>query len=334
MKAPRFWRKSRLTLTARALFPIGALVGAVTAKRMARAGRGVGVPVLCIGNFVVGGAGKTPAAIAIAKLMQGSGERVAFLSRGYGGASRAAPLAVDLSLHNAREVGDEPLLLARVAPCFVGPDRVASAMAAIETGANLLVMDDGLQNPSLKKDISIAVVDGESPFGNGLCLPAGPLRAPLAVQMRHADAILVIGGDAVALAEVRAKAQGRPVFTARLQPDAVAASPLIGRPVLAFAGIARPEKFFDSLVSLGATVVAAKGFPDHHAYSAAQIEALLRVAARRNLLPVTTEKDYVRIPGPYAREILTLPVTLRLDDPRGLSKLIASALGRKAARFP
>ncbi len=324
MIAPRFWQDERPGWIARALSPLGAIYGAAAARRMARPGVAASAPVICVGNFVVGGAGKTPTAIAVARMLQTAGERVAFLSRGYGGVRRVAPLRVDPALHGAHDVGDEPLLLARIAPCYVGADRVASAAAAIEAGANVLLMDDGLQNPALAKDLSFAVVDGDTRFGNGLCLPAGPLRAPLEAQIGFVDAIVLIGGDIDALGAVYDAAPGKPVFRARLQPDAVVSAGLIGRRVLAFAGIARPEKFFASLASIGASVVEARVFADHHAFSQLEIEALLSEASARDLIAVTTEKDHVRIARAYAREILALPVTLNFEDPRGLARLLAA----------
>jgi tetraacyldisaccharide 4'-kinase len=318
--APAFWRESRPGWIARALSPLGALYGAVTARRMGRPGTRVSVPVICVGNFVVGGAGKTPTAVAIARLLRGDGERVAFLSRGYGGEPRAESVQVDPMTQSARLVGDEPLLLAREAPCFVGPDRVASARAAIDAGASALVMDDGLQNPDLAKDLTLAVVDGENLFGNGLCLPAGPLRAPLASQMPFVDAIVVIGGRPEAMGPMQQAAPNKPIFRARLRADAVTAANLIGRPVLAFAGIARPEKFFATLREIGASVVETRGFPDHHPFSAREVERILARAAARGLLPVTTQKDHVRLPRDFAAEILALPVTLGFDDPRAVAQ--------------
>lgn len=329
MKAPDFWRGPHPNWIARALQPIGAVYGAATAARMARPGARVSAPVICVGNFVAGGAGKTPTALAIARMMQAAGERVAFLSRGYGGARRAAPLRVDPMQHGAATVGDEPLLLARVAPCWIGPDRVTAAQAAIEAGATLLIMDDGLQNPSLAKDYAIAVVDGESPFGNGLCLPAGPLRAPVEAQLPYVDALVVVGGGPIDLAQIEARAPEKPAFPARLQPAAVSAAVLVGRPVLAFAGIARPEKFFASLAAIGANVVASKAFADHHAYSSAQIEALLQAAASDDLLLVTTEKDHVRIPPSLAGAVLTLPVSLGFDDNQAAARSIKSAIAKR-----
>ena len=327
VRAPKFWEAERPGVFAHALAPIGAVYGLMTAKRMARRGARVDAFVVCVGNFVVGGAGKTPTAIAIARMLQGAGERVAFLSRGFGGERRAAPLLVDPLLHTSRAVGDEPLLLAKVAPCYVGADRVASARAAIEAGARALVLDDGLQNPSLIKDFSIAVIDGEARFGNGLCLPAGPLRAPLAAQAPYVDALVVIGSEAPR--DLRTIAPGRPLFGARLQVNAEAAAKLVGRSVLAFAGIARPEKFFASLEAIGARVAVTRIFPDHHRFSLAEIKKIVAEAERRDLIAVTTEKDRVRIPYKDAEGILTLPVSLGFDDARAVAKRLSET---RAAR--
>lgn len=319
MRAPRGWRHSRPGLVARALGPLGALYGAATARRMARPGARVEAPVLCIGNFVAGGAGKTPTAIALARALRASGKRPAFLSRGYGGETRAESVRVSPSTDNARKVGDEPMLLARVAPCFVGPDRVASAKLAIEEGANVLVMDDGLQNPALEKTLSVVAVDGESPFGNGLCLPAGPLRAPVAAQMPFVDALVMIGGDDEAASFIAKRAPDRPLFRASLKADALAASQLTGRPVLAFAGIANPEKFFASLVNIGAHVAETEVFPDHWPFRMRDIDRLVARAARRGLILVCTEKDLVRVPREASSEVRTLPVTLRFETPDAIA---------------
>jgi tetraacyldisaccharide 4'-kinase len=280
---------------------------------MTRPGTRVEAPVLCVGNFVVGGAGKTPTAIALARLLRAAGERPAFLSRGYGGAPRAASLRVART-DSARSVGDEPLLLARLAPCYVGPDRVASARLAIEDGASVLVMDDGLQNPALAKTLTAAVVDGQAPFGNGLCLPAGPLRAPVAAQLPFVDALVMIGGDAADAAGLAARAPGKPLFVATLKADALAASRLIGRPVLAFAGIANPEKFFATLASVGAQVAETVVFPDHWPFRAREIERLAARASRRGLTLVCTEKDHVRLPPDLADAAQALPVSLSFES--------------------
>jgi tetraacyldisaccharide 4'-kinase len=329
-RTPGFWNRRKASLAARLLSPLGALYGAATARKMARAGERVAVPVICIGNFVLGGAGKTPTAIAIGKMLLQRGERVAFLSRGYGGEKRAAPLRVDPAMHGARAVGDEPLLLARVAPCYVGVDRVASARAAIEQGASVLIMDDGLQSPALAKDLRLAVVDADSGFGNGLCFPAGPLRAPVSGQARFVDAVIFVGGADDA--RLKTVAPGRPHFAAHLRPDAIAAAPLVGRSVLAFAGIARPEKFFATLEAIGARVAVRQGFADHHRYARRELESLVNEAEQRGLTLVTTEKDAVRIPAADRATIASLPVTLAFEEPKSLEKLIMAAISAQRAK--
>jgi tetraacyldisaccharide 4'-kinase len=329
--APDFWARERPGLAALALAPLGSIYGLATARRMARPGARVPVPVVCVGNFVLGGAGKTPTAIAVARILLGLGERVAFLSRGYGGARRIEPIQVDPAIHSARSVGDEPLLLARVAPCFVGVDRVASAREAIAQGASVLVLDDGLQNPSLAKDFSFAVVDGEARFGNGLCFPAGPLRAPPARQMRFVSAQVVLGGQPGAATALSALAPRKPVLRAELEADALVGAELVGRAVFAFAGIARPEKFVATLENLGATVADRRRFADHHAYDGREIETLLAEAAARGLTLVTTEKDHVRLAPAYRKAIRALPVTLRFEAPERVASLLREVLAARRA---
>src|SRR5208283_175668 len=215
-----------------------------------------------------------------------------------------------------------------VAPCWVCPDRVQSARRAIEEGADVLLLDDGLQNPALAKTLAFAVVDGETGFGNGLCVPAGPLRAPLAAQAPMVGALIVVGGDDAARRNIAAALPGRPAFAASLEPDAVAAASLIGREVVAFAGIARPEKFYATLRRIGAQVVATRDFPDHHPFRPQEIEALMEEAARRGALLATTEKDRVRLSTKQARAIIALPVTLRFEEPRQVKRMLRSACSR------
>jgi tetraacyldisaccharide 4'-kinase len=322
MRALAFWSRPP-GLLALLLRPLGWLYGRATALRMARPGAPAGVPVVCVGNFTAGGAGKTPTARWIAAWAAAEGLRPAVLSRGYGGAL-AGPVAVDPAAHGAADVGDEPLLLARDGHVVVARDRVAGAAFARRAGAGLIVLDDGLQNPSLRKDVSIAVVDGGVGFGNGFCLPAGPLRAPVADQLRHVDAVLVIGegapGDAAAAA---AEAAGRPVLRAALRPDPAAVAALAGRPLLAFAGIGRPEKFFGTLRAAGLDIRETRAFADHHPFTAAEAEELRAAAAGRGLTLVTTEKDAMRWPG----EVSTLPVALAFTDD-GAARLAALISGR------
>jgi tetraacyldisaccharide 4'-kinase len=297
---------------------------------MARTGPRVAVPVVCVGNFVAGGAGKTPAAIAIGRLLGATGERVAFLSRGYGGAGTRV-IAVDPHVHNAAEVGDEPLLLARVAPCFTARDRRLAAEAAIAAGASVLVLDDGLQSPGLAKDFSFGLIDGGAGFGNGLCLPAGPLRAPPAAQLPQISATIFVDGVSDASVSAHEAVSAKPILNARIEPDPFVAAQLRNQNVLAFAGIARPAKFFATLEALGAHVAIARGFGDHHRYSSTQLEALLTEAASLGLTPVTTEKDIVRLEPAYARKIAALPVIMRFEEPDRVAALLAEALARRRA---
>ena len=327
MRAPRFWLKPRPTLLARLLQPIGWAYGRATARRMRAPGERAGAPTICVGNFVAGGAGKTPVALALARILIGDGRRVAFLSRGYGGAERSEPLLVDANDHTVAMVGDEPLLLAKLAQCWVGTDRVRSAKSAVEAGANALILDDGLQNPALAKDLAFAVVDGETGFGNGLCVPAGPLRAPVSAQAPFVHALIVLGGEAAA-ARIAAFAPGKPLIRASLEPDALAAAPLIGREVVAFAGIARPEKFYATLRRVGAQIVATRDFADHHPYTPDEVEALIEEAGSRNALLATTEKDLVRLNPRQARAVVALPVTLRFEDPASVKRILRQGVAR------
>ena len=321
MRAPAFWWKQAPTLTARLLSPFGWIYGALTARRMSRAGADCGPPVICIGNFVAGGAGKTPTAIAVAQALLALGRKPIFLSRGYG--SRAgAPRLVDRARDKAADVGDEPLLLAAIAPCVVCADKLEGARACMAAGADVIVMDDGLQNPALTKALRIAVVDGAVGLGNGLCVPAGPLRAPLSAQWSHVDALVVIGAGASGEDIARATAAlGKPVLRGLLAPEPGMAMGLAGREVIAFAGIGRPEKFFDTLRALGAEVIETEAFPDHHAFTPREIAGLQARAKRRGAALVTTEKDAVRL-GPVAEQLLTLPVRLALEDEAGLLGLL------------
>jgi tetraacyldisaccharide 4'-kinase len=293
---------------------------------MRSSGRHIGIPIVCVGNFTAGGAGKTPAAALIAGLLKRLGETPVILSRGYGG-SASGPLLVDPERHTAQECGDEPLLLVRHALMVVAADRIAGAAFAMAQGASVIIMDDGLQNPSLAKDFSLAVVDAAAGFGNGFCIPAGPLRAPLPLQMPKTDAVLLIGAptDRTRHADFF-QPFGRPVLYAELEPDPDTIAALRGVPLLAFAGIGRPEKFFATLRDAGLDVVETRAFADHHPYSAADIAALRRDAQKRGLSLVTTEKDAVRLPL-SERDIAVLPVHLAADE-AALSALLSEALSR------
>ncbi|MBF9195613.1 tetraacyldisaccharide 4'-kinase [Microvirga terrestris] len=333
MRAPRFWWQPSPSLEANLLRPVGLIYGSVTANRMKRRGEQVELPVICIGNFTAGGAGKTPTALAVATILDGAGENPVFLSRGYGG-RLAGPIRVQPQ-HGVTDIGDEPVLLSRAARTIVSRSRPAGARLAYEIGATVVIMDDGLQNPSLIKDCAIAVVDGATGIGNGLPLPAGPLRAPMAAQWPMVDAVLVIGDGEPGQRIVReADEHGKRVFTASLKPTPEAAEALKGRRVMAFAGIGRPEKFFDTLHACGAIVDVTHAFPDHHSFKPEEVAALRQEAESLALLPVTTEKDLVRIAN--AAEVwpalMALPVRLRIENETGLRNLLMRRINERRLR--
>jgi len=330
MREPDFWWR-RPGLAARLLSPLGFLYGAIAGWRMRRRGHRAGIPVICVGNFTLGGTGKTPTAIAVAKLLAARGERPFFLTRGYGG-RLAGPVAVDLSQHRADEVGDEPLLLAQHCPTVVSRDRAAGADFAETAGATVIVMDDGLQNPSLHKDVSIAVVDARRGLGNAHIFPAGPLRAPLAPQLARVQAVLLIGeGDGTSPVTKLARKHGLPLLRARLAPaDSVRA--LEGRRVLAFAGIGDPEKFFATLTEAGIDAPVHERFADHHVYTESEAERILARCAAEHLTPVTTEKDLARLAGRdgacgrLAAAAQAIPVSLVVEELQTLRNLLEGTL--------
>ena len=317
MRAPEFWRHDGLA--ARALAPFGWIYQtATTARVRSTAGWRAPVPVICVGNLVAGGAGKTPVALSIAAHLAARGVAPHFLTRGYGG-RLGGPVLVDGAVHGARDVGDEPLLLSRVAPTWVSRDRGAGARAAADAGAEAIVMDDGYQNPSLQKDISIVVVDGQYGFGNERVVPAGPLRETVSQGLARADAAIVIGPDRVGI-EARLE-NALPVLRARIVP-ALGADRLAGRRVVAFAGIGRPEKFYGTLVEMGCEIVVAKSHPDHHIFTESEIMELVERAAANDATPVTTAKDSVRLPEAARPMIEVLDVDLEWDDPDALARLL------------
>lgn len=321
MRAPGFWYARRPGAAAALLWPLSLLWGGGAALRRWRATPvPAPVPVLCVGNLVAGGAGKTPVVMDLVTRLRARGVAAASLSRGHGG-RLAGPLPVDHAHHTAQAVGDEPLLLSRHHPAWIGRDRVAAARAMAAAGIAAVILDDGFQNQALRKDLSLIVVDGRDGFGNGLVMPAGPLREPVADGLVRADALVVMG-TGPGLDAARAAPGGLPVLTAHLAPDGAAAERLRGRRVLGFAGIGNPAKFFATLRGVGAQLVAERGFPDHHPYRPADLTALARQAADADALLVTTEKDAMRLPPDWADKVATLPVTLRWDDPAAAEGLL------------
>ncbi len=324
MREPSFWWRPH-SWPSLVLAPFAWAYGAIAAIRLRQQGAQIGIPVICVGNYTLGGAGKTPTVIALIELLRAEGQHPFVLSRGYRGTLKG-PVLVDAAKHTAAEVGDEPLLLAASAPVVVSTDRVAGARLAAERGASVVVMDDGFQNPSLAKQLSLVVIDGKRGLGNGAVFPAGPLRAPLADQLERTDALVVVG-DGLAADDISSAAARRSgtVLRARLVADPADVTVLKGKSVLAFAGIGDPEKFFATLRGCGIEIAATKSFADHHAYSQTELTALQAEALRHGATLVTTAKDLARL-GAAGAGISALKVALMFEDQAALRQLVARAI--------
>jgi tetraacyldisaccharide 4'-kinase len=323
MKAPAFW--SQDGWTARLLAPLGHVYGAITVARMQREGLKAPCSVIAIGNLTAGGAGKTPTTIALAHALRHAGWQPVLVTRGYGG-SEAGPILVDPDRHDAGKVGDEALLLARAAPTILSRRRAAALPLALAAG-NLIILDDALQNPDLARDVTVAVIDADLPFGNGRVIPAGPLRAPVAAQAPYIDLLFAIGETPFA---PPAGLAGKPLFSSVFTPDAAVMATLRDRAIIAFAGIGRPEKFFGMLRRFGIRLVATHAFADHHPFSDSEIAALLGEAERANGLLATTAKDEARLTKPQrdrlSSRLASVAVTL---DVTPLAKAVIERLRSK-----
>jgi tetraacyldisaccharide 4'-kinase len=328
MRAPDFWRRSPHSIAAKLLAPLGALYGAIAARRMAQSAPRAGLPTIVIGGPTAGGDGKTPLALAVAEILIGLGERPAFLTRGFGRerGMQQEPFLVDLTRHDARMAGDEPLLLATAAPTIVGADRAAAARLAIQLGATALILDDGLHSRRLAPDLAIGVLDTDYGLGNGLCLPAGPLRAPARDFFRLVDAIVTIGDGDVTSTGLEGRAKSR--FAARLLAEETDSARLRGVRAFAFSGIARPDKFEKSLRELGGEIAGRRWFPDPHFFMAAELSDMARDASRLGAKLVTTQKDAARLSAGIIAElgIETLAVRLVFDNQKEIDAFVERAV--------
>ncbi|UGY05409.1 tetraacyldisaccharide 4'-kinase [Bradyrhizobium quebecense] len=336
MREPAFWHRPS-SWTSQLLRPLAALYGAVAARRMQGSGVDAGIPVICVGNYHVGGAGKTPTVLALAKLLRELDERPVVLSRGYGG-RLAGPVKVDRDHHTAADVGDEPLMMAATLPVVVSRGRASGLPLARAQDASVILMDDGFQNPSVLKDTCLIVIDGTRGVGNGRVIPAGPLRAPLSPQLERTDALIVVGeGRAAKKIAADLASRGKPVLAAHLTPDQASLAALSGRRALAFAGIGDPKRFFNSLRASGVDVVRNTAFPDHHAFTKDEIAQLVADARSDGLTLVTTEKDLARLRGPagmpaWAQAIVPFAVTLQFEDAAALRRLVTDQLFKARSR--
>lgn len=332
LATPRWWyaRDRRTAMVSRMLLtPLSWIWAAATARRIARTVPvDPGAPVICVGNLTVGGVGKTPIVRELLTRLTAQGVDAHGLSRGYGG-KLAGPLRIDPTRNTAAEVGDEPLMLAQDFPIWIARDRAAGAQAAARAGAQAIVLDDGHQNPTVRKALSLVVVDGETrndewPFGDGAVFPAGPMREPLAAGLARTDAVIVLlpGDMAAPDPELLALFEGKPTLIARLEPVA----PPPPGPQLGFAGIGKPWKVERSLKAAGCDLVDFAPFPDHGAYDERTLRFLADRAALFKAGLVTTEKDWVRLPPAWRERVKPWPVRARFEDEAALDRLLAQAL--------
>lgn len=333
MRTPDFWypEGGRASLTANLLTPIGWLYGAASAWRMlVNTPRRALSKVICVGNLSAGGTGKTPICLALNDLLTADGTRTAFLTRGYGG-KVSDPTRIDRSVHSFEAAGDEALLLAVAAPTYVSPTRRRGAEAAARDGAEVIVMDDGFQNPVLSQDLSFVVIDGAAGFGNRRMIPAGPLRESIRLGLRRADAIILLGDLDTPRDRALVEASELPVFRANISVDPRAEFDY-AKPVIAFSGIGRPQKFFDTAEGQGFEIVEAVPYPDHHAFKDKDLAWLETLADERGAGLLTTSKDFVRLPAGFQAKTRELPIRVLFEHPEEVQAFLAQGLRNSDAK--
>ncbi len=338
MNAPRFWWGKSYGIIGMLARLIAFGYALVAKKRMQQEPKyEAKIPVVCVGNFVVGGAGKTPFCIALFKLLKEKGFTPVFLTRGYGGQQRE-PIQVEIQHHDANQVGDEALLLAKVGSTVVAEDRGKGAELATQIGGDIIIMDDGFQNPNLKKDVAIVLIDSKFGIGNSRCLPAGPLRAPLDVQIQKTD-ILVVIGDGERADEVIQNCSQHGITTLHAEIKPINIGQLKDVAILAFAGIGHPQKFFDTLKEKSLNVIHEIGFPDHHVFKSGEIRDMLNIAEQESLTLVTTAKDYARLLGidnehavKLREQTKVLEVEMELVDSQTFVSKLVDLLGTKITK--
>jgi tetraacyldisaccharide 4'-kinase len=331
LKPPDFWYAQetlREKLIATCLDPLGSIYGWGVRKRFdLHFPIPMEKPVICVGNLTTGGTGKTPVALSLSDILQARGYNPHFLTRGYGGAERG-PLQVAPSRDTAADVGDEALLLVEKAPTWVSTNRALGAQAAMDTGASLVIMDDGFQNPFIYKDFALIVVDGGVGFGNRRVFPAGPLREELIFGLSRAHAAVIIGPDKTGAREIIARHADIPVLKAALVPEPTNLD-VAGKTIFAFAGIGRPDKFKDTLLQAGAVLEGWGAFPDHFAYIEDDLKELFAAADAQNVPVFTTAKDFVRLPPALKAKTLVFRVRLEWEEPREIADLVDRAVQRR-----
>ncbi len=315
MKTPTHWKS--INFLSVVLFPLGIVYGLVTALRLKlKTTHKVNAKIICVGNLTAGGTGKTPVCLSLAKMLQQNDKNPFFITRGYGGKDKNTLVTPS---HKAMEVGDEPLLLSQQAPTVVNPNRYQAALKAINHGADIIIMDDGFQNPSLYKDISLLVIDGNYGFGNGFCIPAGPLREFISSGLKRADAAIILGEDKHNLASIL---KPLPVFKGKVVADC---NKITNRNIIAFAGIGHPSKFYQSLEECGFNILQNFDFPDHHFYNEKELLQIIEIAKNKNADIYTTSKDFVKIPIKLRPHFKVLEITVEWENSQAFYNFLLNA---------